>query len=522
MHAANLHSDRLNLDYLRKAAKDLKRAIASGETDARARFEAVFPGSRDPKLADCLHVIARENGYESWPKLKLDVELRRADRDELAARLATALYYGRPRPVERILTIAPDIAETNFPLQLALFEEDRVRAVLDAEPERVTVAEKAAEASRLALDPLTRVCISPYFRIRPDLADTQLRIVRHLIDLGADPNVRHEWPDDPKVKLSVLYAAMCVARNLPLAELLLEAGADPNDNECAYHACEFETLEEMRLLLKHGVTFPGTNALFRMLDFDKLEGVELLLQNGADPNEHLNHGGNALRHAIRRGRDGRFADLLIRYGADTSQPDKGRSPYALAAVHGNSSMMEALARHGLETDLSREERFLAAVVSGRRRDALELWAQDKDIVSRLSKAEQRLHNGFAAQKGRLEALELMNEVGFDPNMTDFEKMTPLHIAAWFGHSDYVRFYLGLDPDIGHINMYGATALGNAVHGSVNCPARDEGDYIETARLLVDAGFPILPERGHLDIGSDEITAFLEERLAENGALQTSG
>jgi len=516
-------AERPNLDFLKKSAKDLKRALKRGDADARARFEAVFPGDgQGPKLTDCLHVIARENGYESWPKLKLDIELRRADRAQLAAQLGGGLYYGRPRVVERILAIAPDIADDSFALQLALFDEDRVHPALEADPGRVHDAECIADISRIALDPLTRVCSSHYHRMRPDLAGAQLRIARRLLDMGADPNVRHDWPDDPSAKLSVLYACLCVAGNLPLAEMLLEAGADPNDNECAYHACEMETLEPMRLLLRYGIDFRGTNALLRMLDFDKYEGVELLLENGADPSEGPAHiakpdrpdHGNALHHAIRRGRDGRFADLLLRHGADPAAKAGGRAPFALAAVVGNISMMEALKSLGHETALSPEDRFLAAVVTGRRREALELWAADKDIVSRLSAGDRRLMNEFAGQKGRIEALELMHEVGFDPDNTDFEKMTPLHVAAWFGHADYVRFFLTLAPDIGHINMYGATALGNAVHGSANCPQRADGDYLETARLLVDAGFPIEPEKGHLDMGSDAVTAFLEERLSE--------
>jgi ankyrin repeat protein len=358
--------------------------------------------------------------------------------------------------------------------------------------------------------------------MRPDMSGAQMRIARYLLDLGADPNARHGWPEDESVELPLLYGCLCVAGNLPLAEVLLEAGADPNDNECAYHACEMDTLDAMRLLLRYGVRFEGTNALLRMLDFDKYEGVALLLENGANPNEGPAHipeadrpkHGNALHHAIKRGRNGRFADLLLRHGADPSAMAEGRSPYALAAVFGNASMMDALERHGHVTKLSREDTFLAAVVAGRRREALELWAQDKDIVSRLSAADQRLHVEFTRQPGRLEALELMNEVGFDPDITDAEDMPALHAAAWYGHADYVRFYLSLDPDIGHINTYGATALGNAIHGSANCPERAAGDYVQSARLLVDAGFPILPDRGHLEMGSDEVTAFLEERLSE--------
>lgn len=517
-----------NLDFLKKSAKDLKRALQRGEPQARARFAAVFTtvfaADREAAetLANCLHVIAREQGYQSWPQLKLDVALRRADTDALAARLGGALYYGRLIQAERILALRPDIAEGRFALQVALFDEAAVTAALDADPGRLFRAEKIIPDSRVALDAFSRLGTSHYARLRPDLAEAQMRLGRMMLERGADANVQHGWPEDPSQKLSILYGALCAAGNLPFGAMLLEAGADPNDNECAYHACEQETLDAMRLLLDHGVTFPGTNALLRMLDFDKYEGAELLLANGADPNERpvpfdrdaWHRHDNALHHAIRRGRDGRFADLLIAHGADPQATSNGRSYYALAAICGNEAMRTTLRDRGLATGLSPSDALLAAAASGNRGEALRLWAEDKDAVSRLSDADQRLPIEFAAQRGRLAALEAMQAVGFDPDLTNAEDMTALHVAAWFGHADYVRFYLTLDPDKTLRNAYGATALGNAVHGSENCPERASGDYVETAQALVEAGYTIEPEHGHLDMGSEAVTALLEERLEQ--------
>ena len=66
---------RHNLEQLRKQARELLRKLRSGDTEALGRLSAQFPGrSTNPQLAHALAVIARENGYASWPKLKADLE----------------------------------------------------------------------------------------------------------------------------------------------------------------------------------------------------------------------------------------------------------------------------------------------------------------------------------------------------------------------------------------------------------------------------------------------------------------
>ena len=65
-----------NLEHLKKQAKELLREFQHGDSVATERFRAyVSPGGVESlKLADALHVVAREYGFKSWPKLKEHVE----------------------------------------------------------------------------------------------------------------------------------------------------------------------------------------------------------------------------------------------------------------------------------------------------------------------------------------------------------------------------------------------------------------------------------------------------------------
>ena len=72
--------DRPDLDQLRRQARELLRAAASGEPHAVARLRAV---SDRAVLSTAQLAIAREYGFPGWPALKAEVERRRSA--ELAA-----------------------------------------------------------------------------------------------------------------------------------------------------------------------------------------------------------------------------------------------------------------------------------------------------------------------------------------------------------------------------------------------------------------------------------------------------
>ncbi len=65
---------RPNLEHLKKQARTLLDQRLADDATASARFAAFVTGYEKPKLADALHVIAREHGFDTWPALKLHVE----------------------------------------------------------------------------------------------------------------------------------------------------------------------------------------------------------------------------------------------------------------------------------------------------------------------------------------------------------------------------------------------------------------------------------------------------------------
>jgi hypothetical protein len=70
-----------NLEHLKEQAKDLLRKCQQGDAAATERFRSLasYSASASLKLADAQHVIARDYGFASWPKLKEHVEFLALD-----------------------------------------------------------------------------------------------------------------------------------------------------------------------------------------------------------------------------------------------------------------------------------------------------------------------------------------------------------------------------------------------------------------------------------------------------------
>ena len=91
--------ERPNLEYLKKQAKELLRSLEHGDPAASQRFQTQDLSSEHeaPKLADALHVIAREYGFRSWPKLKEHVESVLREREPHEMLSAAVFTVVRPR-----------------------------------------------------------------------------------------------------------------------------------------------------------------------------------------------------------------------------------------------------------------------------------------------------------------------------------------------------------------------------------------------------------------------------------------
>ncbi len=76
IHSHDHFHGRLNLEQQKRRAKELLKSIQAGEPDALTRLAAHLECEADTaKLADAQLVLARENGFASWPKLKLHCDV---------------------------------------------------------------------------------------------------------------------------------------------------------------------------------------------------------------------------------------------------------------------------------------------------------------------------------------------------------------------------------------------------------------------------------------------------------------
>ena len=454
----------MNLEQLRKQAKELVKAARAGDAEALARL-----GGREPILARAQLVVAREHGYPSWPALVAAAE---ADAD---AFVLAATSKRRAR-AEAMLAARPEIERDPW-VRLVVGREWR------GDPDE--------PGGPRGWAPLLYVCHSCF---------ASAPLARELLARGADPNA---FFVNEYGRMSALYGAAGVVHDPELTRILLEAGANPNDGESLYHATEAESPECLRLLLEHGAEPNGTNALPHALDDERLEHVRLLLKAGADPND-----GSILVHAVRRGRGPEFVRLLVEHGAELDRPggewsrpgESQHTAYQLAVRRGRDDVAAALADLGASTALRPEDEAVAAVARGEQParplpDELDPDAREVLILSVLRPPHA--------------ALDLV-EPNFRGAVGGSPAGTLLHHAAWVGDAELVRKLLerGADPDAQAPAEFD-TPLAWAVLAS-QYHALAGRDYVAVAELLAAAGNPVEPR--FLEVADGPLYEWLQERV----------
>lgn len=480
------------LDRFRRAAKALKASYEAGVPDGLTRMRA-NPPRRDGaelKHADFLHVIARENQFNSWPMMKEAIARLGMDRAARQQRLKVALWHGQTQIIRDLVWEDPNVTDGALGLQCALYEPRFLEAL--AEDPTIPATEFGGRR------PLLHLTFSKAFEAFPDRSPQMFEIAQALLNAGADVNDSFPAPGDEENPLSALYGAIGHAGNLELGQWLLDRGANPNDGESLYHACEIGSPEGVGMLLAAGADPNQTNALKRAMDFDSLEMVQLFLDAGADPNEGAD-GWTALHHAALRMSSGPICNALVDAGADASITGRGITAYAAAKVYGN----EALAQLMTPVALSKDEQLLAKaavgeVPEGRFVDPAKLPDIYLDLVRE-----------FAGRPEKQTHLSALIKIGMPWDRPDQWGVTPVQIAGWLGQPEMLSFFLQLKPNLGHVNGYGGTLFSTILHGSDNNPERSNGDYVTCLRIVLEEGVS-LPRRAIKAAGNTDIRAFLSE------------
>ena len=477
---------------LERARREAKRRVK----DARARGEAL-------KLADAQLALARELGEASWPRLVHRAEAEAVAREDRARRLVEEAADGRRDHAEALLALDPDLGRQGLDAALVLGEAERVRAALERDP----VAATRPAGARDWL-PLLYVAHSAF--LGGERTDGLVECARALLDAGADPDSARQHPEFGA--LSALYGAAGVAHEPRMTALLLEAGANPDDDESVYHATETSDHTCLRLLLDAGARVEGTNALAHALDTEDPAKVRLLLEHDAGSEVE-----RSLLWAIYRERSPEVLRLLVAHGADVNAWDEAnqRTPYGLAWRMGRPDLCELLAEQGARREVGPLDELIGLCFAGDREGALRVAREPPERAERLrSEFFEALHQ--ASAEGRPAAVELLLELGVAIDLPGQMGGTPLHHAAWWGHGDVVALLLehGADPQRRAEPGIGGTALGWTAHGSFHSPGPIAGggtDHLRIADLLVTAGAKVEPDMAHE--ATPELVEWLQERAA---------
>ena len=463
-----------NLEQQHKLAKDLLRAARDGDAGAVARIQAVRADStsesRPLQLADAQLAIARESGFESWPKLVADFH-------------------------ERDFTVfAQAVQEGNTA---------RVRQQLALEHVRARVNDPTFSFGRRAAH----------------IAGKNEELLTVLLDAGADPNLKSEWENGPYTVLDHADERTArylmgrgatltpnVAARLGWFEALKQLiEADPSlvhtrggDGQQPLH--EAKTVEIADYLLDRGagidvpcIDHKTTPAQYALVD--RPDVCRRLLERGARPDIYMaaRFGDAALAARLIAADPGCLSARIHEPGYAPVPPlhtycwtlGFGRSPHDVATRFGHPELRELLMKHS-----PTRVRVLNEVMAGDERAARAELDAHPSLVESLSR-EDHGKLAIAIFFEHYAAADVMLTLGFDPAAPGIDGGTALHAACWVGNVRMVERLLerGGVPLDARDPTHGSTPLGWTAFGSVHRRASGS-DYPAVAERLVAAGADI--------------------------------
>ena len=348
-------------------------------------------------------------------------------------------WYGPLDKADAILAAHPAIADSSIYTAAILGKEETVRHFLEQDPQLAT-----AKGGPLDRDALTYLCFSRYLR-DPSRSDDFMRTAKALLDAGASANTgffdtshlpQPEWE-------SALYGAAGVAFHAGLTQLLLEHGADPNDEEVPYHAPETYDNAALEVLVRSGrLTEESLSTmLLRKADFHDYDGLKILLRAGADPNQMTRWHQTAFHQALRRDNDLKNIALLLDHGADPllKNRQEGRSAVSIAARRGRGDVLAMFRERGLPIELQGLERLVAACAMNDAAAVQSIATNEPALVTALRAEGSTLLAEFAGTDNA-DGLRHLLAMGINVDARYhgdgyFEipyNSTALHVAAWKG------------------------------------------------------------------------------------------
>lgn len=500
---------RPNLEHLKNQARKLHRGALEADASAMARFATSGVVAEKPKLADALHVIAREYGFENWPALKLHVE---AASDDPIEALKAAIKANDAKLVRDVLRRHASLRERiNEPLPGISFDAPAIVVAVNKNNREMVDALLDAGANINERSRWWAGGFGVLDSAGPEMAEYLIARgatvdIHAAARLGLKERVRELLEHDPELvharggdgQLPLHFAA-----TVDIAALLLEYGADIDtrdiDHESTaaqYMVCERQYMEwrepyrhdVARFLIARGAqtdilmaSAVGDLALVERILNDDPDTVRTTVSERSFPKQDPKSGGS-----------------IYFYGFGAT-----KSPHMVALQFGHKAVFDLLMQRSAPW-----LRLVQAAEIGDEALVGEILRKHPALFTKLSGNAARRIIGTAL-RNNAGAVDLLLKQGWPANATLDNQQTALHYAAWHGNVAMVRALLEHGAAVNvQETEHGGSPLAWALHGSLHSWERDKGDYPGVARALVAAGASIPEtERPLLDI-DEELEAVL--------------
>jgi ankyrin repeat protein len=404
---------------------------------------------------------------------------------------------------EAILAAHPDVATRDIHAAAILGDDAAVRRFLALDAGTAT-----AKGGPRGWDALTHLCFSRYLRLDRARSERFVRAATALLDAGASANTGwFETSHQPEPEWeSVLYGAAGVAHHAEMTRLLLERGADPNDEETPYHAPETRDNAALKVLVESGKLTDDSLGmiLLRKTDWHDYDGITWLLERGVDPNRMTRWGKTALHNAILSDNALEIVEVLLDHGADptivAARPDRGqqvspgKSAVAMAARRGRGDVLALFERRGIPIALHGVEHLIAACARNDAVTVRSIAEHEPGLVSELLSEGGRLLATFAGV-GNADGVRHLLDLGVDLDARfkegdgyfDIAKDSlAIHVAAWRANHAALKLLIERGSPIDVRDGRGRTPLALAVRACVDSYWADRRSP-ESVEALLRAG-----------------------------------
>jgi ankyrin repeat protein len=301
---------RPDLEQLRHQAKDVLSEATHGEAEALARIHAV---SDRVILASAQLAIAREHGFESWPKLKRELERREVLNSRDLDRLSSLLAEDPDLAVRRMVNWTDHRLGASPLNYIAMIGFDHERLGL---PSNLTGTGRVAAA---LIDAGASINGQPGDFETPLMTAASYgdaEVAQVLIEAGADIEARAST-DAGAVPGGTALMHAAVFGMTDVLDLLVKAGAQPHGIESAAAVGDITDWLTAETPLQ-----PRIRALTFAADHQRLAVIDQLIEahTPVDAVDEL-FGRHALRLAAQNGRP-QSVRRLLEHGADPDLRDQ--------------------------------------------------------------------------------------------------------------------------------------------------------------------------------------------------------